>query len=36
MVVKALRQDLSDLLIALLRNRPEAIRMTLTGRQMNA
>lgn len=35
-LVKALRQDLSDLLIALLRNRPEAIRMTPTARQMNA
>lgn len=35
-LVKALRQDLSDLLIALLRNRPEAIRKTPTAGQMIA
>lgn len=35
-LVKAWRQNLSGLLIALLRNRPEAIRMTPRARQMTA
>lgn len=35
-LVKALRQDLLDLLIALPRNRPEAIRMTPRAREMTA